>query len=97
MPEGLHINVGSPTDGESNHSYRLDVEDGGEERRSVSIRLQRVKSGELIVFPETAEGYVDKVRWYSFQFLMEELTEEIEEMHAVLNKLLAKLPRPCSV
>lgn len=36
-------------------------EDGGEERRSVSIRLQRVKSGELIVFPETAEGYVDKV------------------------------------
>jgi len=25
LPEGLHINVGSPTDGESNHSYRLDV------------------------------------------------------------------------
>jgi hypothetical protein len=37
-------------------------EAGSEERRSVSIRLQRVKSGDLIVFPETAEGYVDKVR-----------------------------------
>ena len=27
--------------------------------------------------------------------LQEELTEELEEMHAVINKLLQKLPRPC--
>ena len=87
--------------------------------RRVSIRLQRIESGELIVFPETAEGYVSKVgtladaqqalqngmvmvnvlhppqvRWYSFQFLMEELTEELEEMHIVLGDLIAQLPRP---
>ena len=28
----------------------------------VSIRLPHVSSGELIMFPETAEGYVSKVR-----------------------------------
>lgn len=28
---------------------------------TVSVRLQRVESGDLLVFPETAEGYVDKV------------------------------------
>ena len=35
-----------------------------------------------------------QVRWYSFQFLMEELAEELEEMHAVLGDLLTNLPRP---
>jgi hypothetical protein len=29
-----------------------------------------VRPDELIHFPETAEGYVAKVRWYSFQFLV---------------------------
>ena len=27
----------------------------------MSVRLQRVQSEDLICFPETAEGYVDKV------------------------------------
>ena len=35
------------------------------------------------------------MRWYSFQFLMEELTEELEEMHEIIDALLVKLPRPC--
>lgn len=30
------------------------------------VRLQRVESGDLIVFPETAEGYVDKVLFQGF-------------------------------
>ncbi len=33
-------------------------EDGG-----VSIRLPHVTPGDLIMFPETAEGYVSKVRY----------------------------------
>ncbi len=33
-----------------------------------------------------------QVRWYSFQFLMEELAEELEEMHEILSTLLSKLP-----
>lgn len=33
-----------------------------EDVKAVNVHLQRVESGDLIVFPETAEGYVDKVR-----------------------------------
>lgn len=35
-----------------------------------------------------------QVRWHSFQFLLEELAEELEEMHAIEGDLLAKLPQP---
>ena len=35
-----------------------------------------------------------QVRWYSFQFLVEELADELTEMHAILGDLLAKLPQP---
>lgn len=34
-----------------------------------------------------------QVRWYSFQFLMEEIAEELEEVHAAMSALLPKLPR----
>ena len=33
-----------------------------------------------------------QVRWYSVQFLMEELAEEFQEMHVALTALLIKLP-----
>lgn len=33
-----------------------------------------------------------QVRWYSFQFLMEELAEEFQEMHVALTAVLIKLP-----
>ncbi len=36
--------------------------------------------------------WLQQVRWYSFQFLMEELAEELEEMHTILGTLLSKLP-----
>ena len=46
----------------------------------------------LHLFPETPEGRVAQVRWYSFQFLLEELTEEISALQHALNDCLAKLP-----
>ncbi|KAK9843259.1 hypothetical protein WJX74_009376 [Apatococcus lobatus] len=107
LPEGLTIHrSGSPRVEPPDDSWSPAI--GGQEFESisaefdgtaqhdqqgcVSIRLPHVASGELIMFPETAEGYVSKVRWYSFQFLMEELAEELEEMHAILSTLLSKLP-----
>lgn len=41
--------------------------------------------------PPYAPGCM-QVRWYSFQFLMEELAEEFQEMHVALTALLIKLP-----
>ena len=35
-----------------------------------------------------------QVRWYSFQFLMEQVAEEIEELHAALTDVLQKFPHP---
>ena len=40
-------------------------------KRLLTMRLQRVESSELIEFPENEEGYLGKIRWYSFQFLMQ--------------------------
>ena len=42
--------------------------------------------------PDVKYAALRQVRWYSFQFLMEELAEELEEMHAILSTLLSKLP-----
>lgn len=47
----------------------------------------------LHLFPETPDGRVAQVRWYSFQFLLEELTEEISALQHALNDCLAKLPQ----
>ncbi|KAK9809523.1 hypothetical protein WJX73_008638 [Symbiochloris irregularis] len=99
LPEGLHIQVTSPTHGANTLTVDPagDCTGGGEGQEGqplISFRLQHIDSDDLIEFPETAEGYVSKVRWYSFQFLMEELAEELEEMHAVLGDLLTNLPRP---
>lgn len=33
-----------------------------EDVKAITVQLRRVESQELIVFPETAEGYVDKAR-----------------------------------
>lgn len=54
--------------------------------------LPRVSTMELKDFPETVEGYVSMIRWYSFQFLLEELSEEMEELHKNLDDLLGKIP-----
>lgn len=55
-------------------------------------QLPRCPTAELKDFPDTPEGYVSMVRWYSFQFLLEELSEEMKELHENLSDLLPKLP-----
>lgn len=91
LPEGLRIQLQAPGAEDMSRTNSL-VYNHGEEQGGMSISLPRVNSAELLLFPETAEGHVSKVRWYSFQFLMEELAEEFQEMHVALTALLIKLP-----
>ncbi|KXZ48693.1 hypothetical protein GPECTOR_26g596 [Gonium pectorale] len=55
-----------------------------------SISLQ----AEPITFPPTEEGYLSQVRWYSFQFVMDELVEELEEAFFAASAVLRQLPYP---
>ncbi|KAK9903224.1 hypothetical protein WJX75_000088 [Coccomyxa subellipsoidea] len=48
----------------------------------------------LDIFPPTSAGYSSKVRWFSFQFLMQQLAEEIKDMHTATQLVLAALPKP---
>ncbi|KAL3144934.1 hypothetical protein ABBQ32_003441 [Trebouxia sp. C0010 RCD-2024] len=91
LPEGLRIQLQAPSSDNMSRTNSM-VYNQGEEQGAMSISLPRVSSAELLLFPETAEGHVSKVRWYSFQFLMEELAEELQEMHVALTALLIKLP-----
>ena len=49
---------------------------------------------EPISFPPTQEGYASKIRWYSFQFVLDELVEEIEEAYLSVSCILGQLPYP---
>ena len=49
---------------------------------------------EPISFPPTQEGYASKIRWYSFQFVLDELVEEIEEAYLSVSCVLNQLPYP---
>lgn len=91
LPEGLRIQLQAPGAEDMSRTNSLVYDQGGEQN-GMSISLPRVNSAELLLFPETAEGHVSKVRWYSFQFLMEELAEEFQEMHVALTAVLIKLP-----
>ncbi|KAL4422455.1 hypothetical protein ABPG75_008652 [Micractinium tetrahymenae] len=44
------------------------------------------------LFPETTEGHLAQVAWYSFQFLCEELGEQLAGLHAAVNAVLRRLP-----
>ncbi len=35
-----------------------------------------------------------QVRWFSFQFLMQQLAEEVKDMHTATQLVLAALPKP---
>lgn len=35
-----------------------------------------------------------QVRWFSFQFVMQQLAEELEDMHTATQLVLAALPKP---
>ncbi|KAK9835385.1 hypothetical protein WJX81_006485 [Elliptochloris bilobata] len=61
--------------------------------------LARVLSGRgdarnLDAFPPTTQGYISKVRWYSFQFLCQQLSDELLDMHERMAAVLAALPKP---
>ncbi|GIL64723.1 hypothetical protein Vafri_18610 [Volvox africanus] len=51
-------------------------------------------SVEPVTFPPTEEGYLSQVRWYSFQFVMDEMVNELEEAFHACSALLQKLPYP---
>ncbi|EIE24279.1 hypothetical protein COCSUDRAFT_41535 [Coccomyxa subellipsoidea C-169] len=72
LPEGLHIAMGEAGDS----AAAAELLNGGAKqqdfKRLLTMRLQRVESSELIEFPENEEGYLGKIRWYSFQFLMQD-------------------------
>ncbi|CAL5222233.1 g4567 [Coccomyxa viridis] len=48
----------------------------------------------LDIFPPSRSGYTQKVRWFSFQFVMQQLAEELEDMHTATQLVLAALPKP---
>ena len=37
-----------------------------------------------------------QVRWFSFQFVVQQLAEELEDMHTATQLVLAALPKPPS-
>ncbi|GAX83154.1 hypothetical protein CEUSTIGMA_g10580.t1 [Chlamydomonas eustigma] len=49
---------------------------------------------EPICFPPTEEGYVSQVHWYSFQFAMDEMVDELEDAFLAVSAVLEKLPHP---
>ncbi|BDA46028.1 hypothetical protein COCOBI_08-1200 [Coccomyxa sp. Obi] len=93
LPDGLRIAMGEGDDSASAQELASQVNGakGRDFKRLMTMRLQRVESSELIEFPENEEGYLGKIRWYSFQFLMQELAEELEDMYEALDDVLAVL------
>ncbi|CAL8462165.1 g1696 [Coccomyxa elongata] len=93
LPDGLRIAMGEADDSASAQELpsQVDGAKGRDFKRLLTMRLQRVESSELIEFPENEEGYLGKIRWYSFQFLMQELAEELEDMYEALDDVLAVL------
>ena len=44
--------------------------------------------------PEDACACLPQVRWFSFQFLMQQLSEELAAAHAATQLVLGALPKP---
>lgn len=71
--------------------------DGGETPKSYNA-VHEVSSpsgprddSPALLFPPTPEGYVSQVHWYSFQFLLDELVEELDELVAAVGVALAQM------
>ncbi|KAG2489868.1 hypothetical protein HYH03_011670 [Edaphochlamys debaryana] len=52
------------------------------------------QGGEQVMFPPTEAGYLAQVRWYSFQFVMDEMVNELEEAFYACAAVLRQLPYP---
>ncbi len=64
-------------------------------RLSEPQSAQRCPSSQSSPSPEAAIPvllYVPQVAWYSFQFLCEELGEQLAGLHAAVNAVLRRLP-----
>lgn len=48
----------------------------------------------MSVLKDLNEGCALQVRWFSFQFVMQQLAEELEDMHTATQLVLAALPKP---
>lgn len=105
LPEDLRIDVFTPsssplcdgleTAAPAHNPLTFQQEGGGVGGRDrLRLALPKLPSSEILVFPDTAEGYVNSVRWASFQFLIAELAEESQELHRVLGGLIDRMPHP---
>ena len=92
-----------PSGGMIGHWTRGSVqlaEDGdGQEavRQRMSLHMDSMLSSavvEPVSFPPTEEGYVSQIHWYSFQFAIDELVDELEEAFLAVSIVLDKLPYP---
>ncbi|GLI59386.1 hypothetical protein VaNZ11_001252 [Volvox africanus] len=72
-------------------THDRDLERDGIQRLNSALLSVSV---EPVTFPPTEEGYLSQVRWYSFQFVMDEMVNELEEAFHACSALLQKLPYP---
>ena len=61
-------------------------------RADLRLTLPRVETQKMKMFPDTPEGHISEVRWFTFQFHMEELMEELEALQRAVHALLHELP-----
>eukprot|EP00887_Chlorella_sp_A99_P003298 scaffold9.g3298.t1 len=74
----------SPRGGESQPGSRaLSLADRG---------FSFASGGSLLLFPDDAQGRLAEIHWVSFQAVMEDLVEELEELHEAAGEVLARLP-----
>lgn len=86
LPEGVRIEVTKDRASEGSVGSCVDGSSG-----SFIVKLQKLPSHKLVLFPETAEGHVSQVRWYSFQFLLEELAEQMQDTVDAFDRLLERI------
>eukprot|EP00798_Chlamydomonas_sp_ICE-L_P030403 gene30403-35408_t len=71
-------------------------------KRAMSTRLESMMldvgltRGDSIAmaFPDTAMGHVSQMKWFSFQFILDELVEELEAAFVAAARILNKIPHP---
>lgn len=86
LPEGVHIEVTNQKPNEGSMGSCVEDSSG-----SFVVKLQKLPSHKLVLFPETTEGHVSQVRWYSFQFLLEELAEQMQDTVDAFDRLLERI------
>jgi len=81
--------------GNTTNQEEVDGEAEGEESAfpAPEARSSRGKGPAVLsTFPDTREGHICKVRWYSFLFLLEQLAVALVEMHERVDAFVGRLP-----